>query len=63
MGPTDGVFGDEQQQERLERLVRAGWLLRYDGGRDEFVLAVREVRGRTLDAVMDAAEAADGGPS
>jgi len=65
-GPHGGTRGTERLREleqadadrakRLERLARAGWSFRYDGARDEFVLTRHEVRGRTLEAAIEAAE-------
>lgn len=46
-----------EQNKRLERLVRAGWSFRYDGAKEEFVMTRTEVRGHTIDAVLDKAEA------
>lgn len=61
MGPTDQEYGDERRRERVDAALRGGWVIRYDGGRDEFAAARGEVRARELDKLLDAIEAADGG--
>lgn len=47
---------DARRFKRIDELTRAGWTLRYDPVRDEYVMTRHEARARTLDAVIDAAE-------
>lgn len=67
MGPDQGMERlralertDADRGKRIERLARAGWSIRYDGAKDEFVLTRYEVRGRTLDEALEAAESGAG---
>lgn len=47
---------DSANWQKIERLTRDGWSLRYDPLRDEYVMAHLEVRARSLADVLKAAE-------
>lgn len=68
-----GPFGDaawvsrekqaqaDRQQARVDRALQAGWVIRHDTARLEFIAARELLTARTLDALLDMIEGADGG--
>jgi hypothetical protein len=43
----------ELQQARMERALRSGWRIRYDGARDVMAAARDEVTAPTIDGLLD----------
>ena len=51
---------EERRQARVDRALQAGWAIRHDPGRLEYIAARELHTSRTLDGLLDQVETADG---